>query len=110
MESVRVLIKIAKGSSFYETALVDHDNTISEAIAILGEQGIISSNSHSDASLFTALAIDRYGSRILFVFDICNSAYNFDEAHLDGKNNLPVISMSLSRNGHIDSTAHQLIS
>lgn len=100
MKSIRVLVKISRESSYFDTAWMYHDDLILAVVTILEEQGMIHKDTHKDLSSLLAVAIDRYDTRIFFVFDIYNLEYNFGEAHLPGKNNLPVIAVSLSQKGN----------
>jgi len=59
----------------------------------LEELDMFHKDTHKDFSSLLAVAIDRYGAR--FVSDMYNLEYDFDGAHLEGKNNLPVIVVSL---------------
>jgi hypothetical protein len=100
MGPMRVFVKVSKESPYFDFAWTRHNDLILAVVKVLEEKDIICKDTRNDSSSFLAVAVDRYNTRVFFVFDINNLEYNFDEAHLEGKNDLPVVIVSLSQKGN----------
>jgi len=109
MEPRRVYVKVSNESPYFDVVWTCYNEIILAVVAILKEEKMIHEDAANNSSSFRALAIDRYNTRIFVVFDIHNLKYNFEDAHLEGKNNLPVIAVSLSRERNHVFTASPLL-
>lgn len=67
------------------------------ALRLMQEEQLIPLDVQNHPSTIRVLAKERWDLRTFIVFDIFHDTYNPDTAHLPGQNDLPVISVFLSK-------------
>lgn len=94
----RVLIIVSRNSPHWIKAWTSSEELIVSAIGVMQEKQLIPSDARDDPSAITFLAKERRDLRTLIVFDLFHDAYDPYNAHLPGRNDLPVISVFFGRN------------
>lgn len=94
----RVVIIISKRSPHWRNAWVSDEGIVTIALRLIQEKQLIPVDVQNCTSTVKVLAKERWDLRTFIVFDIFNDTYDPDTAHLPGQNDLPVISVFLSRN------------
>lgn len=89
----RVFVAVSRKSPSYDDAWDSPEKTIRDAVHLLQERRLLPREAAAPTPRF--LAKERW-HRILIVFEVFHDAYNPDDAHLPGRNDLPVIAVSFS--------------
>jgi hypothetical protein len=89
----RVLISVGSKSSYLSEAWDQPEEMIQTSLRILLEKKALSP---SPADVLY-VAKERWGPRTHIVFDIFNHDYDPDVAHIEGRNDLPVITIFFTR-------------
>lgn len=90
----RVLISVGSKSSHLSQAWDRPEEMIKMALSLLEKEMKLSPNYPTDVLY---VARERWGIRTHVVFDIFNTVYDPDAAHLEGQNDLPVIGVFFTR-------------
>jgi hypothetical protein len=93
----RVAIIVSKRSPHWLKAWASSDEVIAIALKLIHEERLIEFDAQNDASAVRVLAKERWDLRTYIVFDVFHHAYDPDNAHLQGQNELPVILVFLGR-------------
>ena len=90
----RVLISVGSKSSYILEAWDQPEKMIKMTLGLLDKEMMLSPTYSTDVLY---VARERWGPRTHIVFDIFNVAYDPDSAHLEGRNDLPVITVFFTR-------------
>ncbi len=90
----RVLVSVGSKSSYLSEAWDQPEKMIRITLGLLKEAMMLSPNYLTDVLY---VARERWGPRTHIVFDIFNVAYDPDMAHVEGQNDLPVITVFFTR-------------
>ena len=93
----RVLIMVSRRSPQWEKAWTSPEELIAIAQRLAQESGLLPQGVQDDPSATRFLAKERWDGRTFIVFDVYHDAYDPDRAHLQGRDNLPVIEVYLSQ-------------
>ncbi|KIH88781.1 hypothetical protein SPBR_09011 [Sporothrix brasiliensis 5110] len=91
----RVVVVVSRKSRYWATAWASSEGLIAVAFRLLQVERLIPSDAQNNPSTVTFIAKERWDLRTYLVFDIFHDTYNADEAHIPGRNDLPVISVFL---------------
>ncbi|EFY91115.1 hypothetical protein MAC_02786 [Metarhizium acridum CQMa 102] len=102
MESpVRVLIIVKQRSvRLWQEAWEEPQKMISKVLMHLNYNSLVSTDDKYNSSDCRFIAVERWDSVVFIVCDLFNINYNHLNAHLDGKNELPVIIARVSQGEH----------
>ncbi|KAJ2904252.1 uncharacterized protein MKZ38_008463 [Zalerion maritima] len=90
----RVLVSVSHKSPHWSMAWVAGGDVMAIALQLLKDRSLVSPNTgiHEDCLL---LATDRWDLRTFIVFDVFHKTYDPRNAHIPGRNDLPVVSVFL---------------
>ena len=91
MESpIRILVIVKKSPLAWRQAWEEPQKIITQVLTHLKYDRLVSPDDVYNSSDCRFIAVERWDSHVLIVCDLFNINYNPDDAHLDGKNELPV--------------------
>ncbi|KAJ4315791.1 hypothetical protein N0V84_008195 [Fusarium piperis] len=93
----RVLIAVSRRSPHWVKAWASSEELITVALGLMQEKQLISRDTRNDPRAIKFLATERWDMRTYIVFDIFYDTYDPEKAHLQGENDLPVISVFLGQ-------------
>lgn len=88
---IRILIDVKESARARQEAWDEPQKIITKVLEHLGYNRLVSPDDEYNSSDCRFIAVERWDSRVYIVFDLFNINYNYHDAHLDGKNELPVI-------------------
>ncbi|OAA51464.1 hypothetical protein NOR_00057 [Metarhizium rileyi] len=95
---LRVLIIVKQRSrSLWQEAWDQPQGIISKVLIHLKYDSLVSTDSEYNSPDCRFIAVERWDSVVFIVFDLFNVDYNYLDAHLDGKNELPVMTVRVSQ-------------
>jgi len=94
---MRVLISVSRNSPYWSNAWESSEEVIIIALRLIQENNLVPLDTFDDPSTQRFLAVERWNSRTYIVFDIFHHTYDPVKAHLPGQDNLPVITVFLSK-------------
>jgi hypothetical protein len=86
----RILIIVKKGPIVWRRAWEEPQKIITQILTHLKYNKLVSPDDVYDTSDCRFIAVERWDSHTFIVCDLFNINYNPKDAHLDGKNELPV--------------------
>ncbi|KAL4887993.1 hypothetical protein BDV59DRAFT_189545 [Aspergillus ambiguus] len=96
---LRVLVIISDKSTYWERSWCASEQILPAAYQILKDNNLIH-YPHSHQPKMRLLAKQRWQTRVFLVFDIANTSYDPEVAHLPENNKLPVVIVRLSQKVH----------
>ena len=100
----RIFVSISTKSRYWSQACESTEAVIEIALALAKQTNLV----EPDTRDVKWIVEEKWGSRTHIVFDVLHDTYDSKTAHLPGHNNLPVISVFLSREESVQ-TANQLL-
>jgi hypothetical protein len=98
---LRLLIILQQGNAqLLQEAWEEPQQIISKALEHLKYGHLVSQNDRYDSSECRCMAVERWDTAVFIVCDLFNSDYKHKDAHLDGKNELPVRVVRVSQSEH----------
>jgi len=97
----RVVVSVPRKSPYWSKAWESSEEVIAVALRLIGEGDLVSPDAYDDPSRCLFVAKERWDERTYIVFDIFHDSYNYDEAHLPGRNDLPVVLVLLKQRGRV---------
>ncbi|KAJ0159935.1 hypothetical protein CTA2_8863 [Colletotrichum tanaceti] len=98
MVAKRIFVSVSKKSQHWSRAWLDDRETINVAIGLLNSHDPPAQITDADAMLVVK---EMWPMRIWIVLDIFNTEYDPSQAHLPGRNDLPVVAISLGNGANV---------
>lgn len=95
-EPLRVLVIVFQKNANWPKAWDSTADLIPVALQVLEDKQLLK-DSHNLQSNLVLLSKHKWQTRVMFVFDISNTAYDTEKGHLPEQNQLPVVVVSLGR-------------
>jgi hypothetical protein len=99
----RILIIVKKGPLVWRRAWEEPQKIITQILTHLEYNKLVSPDDVYDTSDCRFIAVERWDSHTFIVCDLFNINYNPEDAHLDGKNELPVRMVRIYESDHRNS-------
>lgn len=93
----RILIKVRRRCPGWDQAWKEPQKTITQVLRSLNYDKLITPDDVYNSPACRFMAVERWDSHTFIVVDLFNHDYDYSEAHLPGKNILPVRIVSISQ-------------